>query len=363
MVWVLSFLQRLCESKLWTQQFYHNTVAFIAEKRSFHPFSCTPDSSPRRELSLRRPWPPCRQRNEGEKTVMHSHDLISVSVGEIRPNGQGNLSIILQTAAGEILPAYSAGAHIDIIIPGVGPRQYSLCGTPDRSNTYEICVRLTDTSTGGSRYLHQQLKAGDRLAISPPRNHFPLPQAGRYLLFAGGIGITPLLAMAEAIAARKRALELHYYVASSRQTAFSPRLNQLTANGTVAIHCSEEGASLRQRVPRCLTVPHPDTVVIACGPEGFIQRLRSVMEEYRWSPSQFVFERFTPAAENNTAAKNAFYIELASSQAAPAGGPDQTLLRYYSTPGWRSCSPANRECAAPVLPGSSTGSPSTGTAC
>ncbi|MGD1711222.1 PDR/VanB family oxidoreductase, partial [Klebsiella pneumoniae subsp. pneumoniae] len=87
---------------------------------------------------------------------MHSHDLISVSVGEIRPNGQGNLSIILQTAAGEILPAYSAGAHIDIIIPGVGSRQYSLCGTPDRSNTYEICVRLTDTSTGGSRYLHQQ---------------------------------------------------------------------------------------------------------------------------------------------------------------------------------------------------------------
>lgn len=86
---------------------------------------------------------------------MHSHDLISISVGEIRPNGEGNLSLILQAAAGEILPAYSAGAHIDIIIPGVGPRQYSLCGTPERSNTYEICVRLTDTSTGGSRYLHQ----------------------------------------------------------------------------------------------------------------------------------------------------------------------------------------------------------------
>jgi hypothetical protein len=109
---------------------------------------------------------------------MHSHDLISVSVGEIRPNGEGNLSLILQAAAGEILPAYSAGAHIDIIIPGVGPRQYSLCGTPDRSNTYEICVRLTDASTGGSRYLHQQLKAGDRLAISPPRNHFPCRRPG-----------------------------------------------------------------------------------------------------------------------------------------------------------------------------------------
>ncbi|HDH1540437.1 TPA: ferredoxin reductase, partial [Klebsiella quasipneumoniae subsp. similipneumoniae] len=244
---------------------------------------------------------------------MHSHDFISVSVGEIRPNGEGNLSLILQAAAGEILPAYSAGAHIDIIIPGVGPRQYSLCGMPDRGNRYEVCVRLADASTGGSRYLHQQLKAGDRLSISQPRNHFPLPQAGRYLLFAGGIGITPLLAMADAIAARKGELELHYYVASSRQTAFSPRLAQLAASGTVAIHCSEEGESFRQQIPPCLTAPDPDTAVVACGPEGFIQRLRSVMDEYRWSPSQFVFERFTPAAENNTAAKNAFYIELASS--------------------------------------------------
>lgn len=141
--------------------------------------------------------------------------------------------------------------------------------------------------------------------------------------------------MAEAIAARKGALELHYYVASSRQTAFSPRLNQLTANGTVAIHCSEEGASLRQRVPECLTVPHPDTAVIACGPEGFIQRLRSVMEEYRWSPSQFVFERFTPAAENNTAAKMRFILSWPPAGSACRWPRIKPLLRYYSTPGWR----------------------------
>ena len=181
--------------------------------------------------------------------------------------------------------------------------------------------------------MHQQLKAGDRLAISPPRNHFPLPEAGRYLLFAGGIGITPLLAMAEAIAARKGALELHYYVASARQTAFSPRLTQLAAGGTVAIHCSEEGASFRQRIPACLTTPDPDTAVVACGPEGFIQRLQSVMEEYRWSPSQFVFERFTPATENNTAAKNAFYIELASSGQRLQVAADQTIAQVLQHAG------------------------------
>ncbi len=264
---------------------------------------------------------------------MHSHDLISVSVGEIRPNGQGNLSIILQTAAGEILPAYSAGAHIDIIIPGVGPRQYSLCGTPDRSNTYEICVRLTDTSTGGSRYLHQQLKAGDRLAISPPRNHFPLPQAGRYLLFAGGIGITPLLAMAEAIAARKGALELRYQGGAqlsirgpAGETTRLPRCSEWPP-------CRSQSAGSGAGRRRSGANWRHNNVVIACGPEGFIQRLRSVMEEYRWSPSQFVFERFTPAAENNTAAKNAFYIELASSGQRLQVAADQTIAQVLQHAG------------------------------
>ena len=139
--------------------------------------------------------------------------------------------------------------------------------------------------------------------------------------------------MADAIAARKGELELHYYVASSRQTAFSPRLAQLAASGTVAIHCSEEGESFRQQIPPCLTAPDPDTAVVACGPEGFIQRLRSVMDEYRWSPSQFVFERFTPAAENNTAAKNAFYIELASSGQRLQVAADQTIAQVLQHAG------------------------------
>ncbi len=181
---------------------------------------------------------------------MHSHDLISVSVGEIRPNGEGNLSLILQAAAGEILPAYLRRGAYRYYYSRLRPRQYSLCGTPDRSNTYEICVRLTDASTGGSRYLHQQLKPGDRLAISPPRNHFPLPDAGRYLLFAGGIGITPLLAMAEGDCRQKGSAGAALLCRQlAPDGAFSPRLTQLAAGGTVAIHCSEEGASFRQRIP------------------------------------------------------------------------------------------------------------------
>lgn len=103
----------------------------------------------------------------------------------------------------------------------------------------------------------------------------------------------------------------------------------------MAIHCSEEGASFRQRIPACLTTPDPDTAVVACGPEGFIQRLQSVMEEYRWSPSQFVFERFTPATENNTAAKMRFILSWPPAGSACRSPRIKPLLRYYSTPGWR----------------------------
>lgn len=203
---------------------------------------------------------------------------------------------------------------------------------PDRGNGYEVCIRLTDTSTGGSRYLHQQLKAGDRLAISPPRNHFPLPEAGATCCLPAVSASRRCWRWPKRLPP-ERGLELHYYVASARQTAFSPRLTQLAAGGTVAIHCSEEGASFRQRIPACLTTPDPDTAVVACGPEGFIQRLQSVMEEYRWSPSQFVFERFTPAAENNTAAKNAFYIELASSGQRLQVAADQTIAQVLQHAG------------------------------
>ncbi len=81
---------------------------------------------------------------------MKDGDLIPVSVKEISPNGLGNLSLKFIPEDGKIFPGYSAGAHIDIMIPGIGPRQYSLCGMPDQRQSYEICVKLGAVSSGGS---------------------------------------------------------------------------------------------------------------------------------------------------------------------------------------------------------------------
>ncbi|TCW17373.1 vanillate O-demethylase ferredoxin subunit [Raoultella sp. BIGb0138] len=258
---------------------------------------------------------------------MKDGDLIPVSVKEISPNGLGNLSLKFIPAAGKILPGYSAGAHIDIMIPGIGPRQYSLCGIPDHRQSYEVCVKLDDISSGGSRYLHHELQPGDRLSISRPRNHFPLPAAGRYLLLAGGIGITPLLAMAEEIARQQIDFEIHYYVATALHAAFTARLEQLSAAGNVVIHCSDEGDSLRRRIPACLTVSEADTAVIACGPDGFIQRLQDLMPIYNWQATQFFFERFTPVGLNNEAENKSFYIELASTGQRLPVAPEQTIAQ------------------------------------
>ncbi len=143
---------------------------------------------------------------------MHSHDLISVSVGEIRPNGQGNLSIILGTAAGEILLAYSAGAHIDIIIPGVGPRGSIPRAARLTAVIFDGNLRRADRHFHRrlTLYLHQQLKAG-RSARHFAAARTIFPAAGRALpaVCRGGTGITPLLAMAEADCRQKGALELH----------------------------------------------------------------------------------------------------------------------------------------------------------
>ncbi|HEM8819499.1 TPA: PDR/VanB family oxidoreductase [Raoultella planticola] len=256
---------------------------------------------------------------------MKDGDLIPVSVKEISPNGLGNLSLKFIPEDGKIFPGYSAGAHIDIMIPGIGPRQYSLCGMPDQRQSYEICVKLGAVSSGGSRYLHHELKPGDRLSISRPRNHFPLPPARRYLLLAGGIGMTPLLAMAEEIARQELDFEIHYYVATARHVAFAARLEQLSAAGNVVIHCSDEGDSLRREIPACLTAAEIDTAVIACGPDGFIQRLQDTMPIYGWQAAQFFFERFTPVGWNNEAENNSFYIELASSGQRLQVAPEQTI--------------------------------------
>ena len=133
---------------------------------------------------------------------------------------EGIASFELASLDGKPLPAFSAGSHIDVQVPGGLTRQYSLCNDSGEQHRYRIAVLRDPASRGGSTGMHDAVNEGDILQISAPRNHFPLHQAKRTLLFAGGIGVTPLLCMAQRLGAIGSDFTLHYCTRSEERTAF-----------------------------------------------------------------------------------------------------------------------------------------------
>ncbi|MCS3433800.1 vanillate O-demethylase ferredoxin subunit [Klebsiella sp. BIGb0407] len=256
---------------------------------------------------------------------MKDAGLIPVTIKTVDINGTGNISLQLIAQHGGLLPAYLPGAHIDVYIPEIGPRQYSLCSENSNGEYYEICVKLAENSRGGSHFIHHHFRLGDSLTISPPRNHFAMPAAGRYLLFAGGIGITPLLAMAEQLARQQIDFELHYFISDSQQTAFLPRLAAPALEKQVFLHDSRAGDSLRHKIPLSLCQPDENTRIMACGPDGFIQRLEEIMQEYHWQNNQLSFERFSNTLLNNETNDAEFHIQLKSSGQRYLVSPHQTI--------------------------------------
>src|SRR5690606_23967924 len=125
--------------------------------------------------------------------VSATASTLSLLVRQIRYEAAGINSYELVHPQGEDLPAFTAGAHLDIHIqPGL-IRQYSLCNDPSDTKRYVIAVLKSESGAGGSKTLHETLRVQDMVKVSAPRNHFPLlPEARKTLLLAGGIGITPL---------------------------------------------------------------------------------------------------------------------------------------------------------------------------
>ena len=147
---------------------------------------------------------------------------LTVRVARKTVEADGICSFELVAADGAPMPAFSAGAHIDVHLPGGLTRQYSLCNAPAETHRYLIAVLRDAASRGGSLAMHDRVQEGELLTISAPKNHFPLaPQAASHLLLAGGIGITPLLCMAEHLAATGGAFELHSCTRSKARTAFA----------------------------------------------------------------------------------------------------------------------------------------------
>jgi len=232
----------------------------------------------------------------------------------------------LASADGARLPAFEAGAHIDVHV-GDMVRQYSLCNSPADSAFYRIGVLLDSASRGGSIAMHG-LSEGTVLEISAPKNHFPLaPDAKHSVLIAGGIGITPILCMAEALAMQRASFELHYCVRSQDRSAFRPRLDELKqAGASVAIHVDEDVSTPRLQLDELLKAPSTGTHLYVCGPTGFISAVLNAAAEAGWNAANVHREYFGNTSPAKPAGDGAFKVVLGSSGREIEVGASQTVV-------------------------------------
>jgi len=214
---------------------------------------------------------------------------------------------------GRALSPFSAGAHIDVHVGGL-VRQYSLCNRPGETHRYQIGVLRDANSRGGSVAMHA-LAVGDSLQISAPKNHFPLAADARHsILLAGGIGVTPLLAMAEQLAADGASFALHYATRSSERTAFRDRLAAAHLAPHARCYVDDAPQNGRLDLAAVLSQPNAETHVYVCGPAGFIDATLQQARALGWQDANLHREYFGAALPATDAGEmGAFDIRLAHS--------------------------------------------------
>jgi vanillate O-demethylase ferredoxin subunit len=226
---------------------------------------------------------------------------------------------------GSALPGFSAGSHIDVQVPGGLTRQYSLCNDATEQHRYRIAVLRDANSRGGSAGMHATVKEGDTLLISEPRNHFPLVHAQSTLLFAGGIGVTPLLAMAQRLATIGADFVLHYCTRSVERTAFRDEIAASAYAQRVQFHFDDGDAAQKLDLEKAIGKPQAGTHIYVCGPTGFIDWVVKTAQQLGWPQEQVHLEYFG-AAPQDTTGDRAFQVKIASSGAVYEVPADQTVV-------------------------------------
>ena len=194
------------------------------------------------------------------------------------------------------LPAWEPGAHVDLRLPDGRTRQYSLCGDPADRSRYVLAIKREDAGRGGSLWTHANLNVGAVAHVSHPRNNFGLAtEARRYVLIGGGIGVTPLAAMARRLAARRADFTLHLCARSAEQAPLLPELRELCGD---RLRCwfSADG---RRFEPTSLGTPEDEVHIYACGPQRLTDAVQAALEGTGWPAEQVHVEHFAPIADEN----------------------------------------------------------------
>lgn len=230
----------------------------------------------------------------------HALDLL---VRRMTWEADGVLSVELTRPDGKPLPAWTPGAHLDLHVGGL-VRQYSLCGDPADSTAYRIGVLNEPSSRGGSRHVHTKLRPGQSVRAVGPRNHFALEPASSYVFLAGGIGITPILAMARQAERDGIPYRLVHGGRSRASMAFGAELSALTGDVTL-VPQDERGHPDLAAALRDLP---GDALVYCCGPEPLLKAV-----EEACPAGQLRVERFAAPVVERTGDDTAFEVECRTS--------------------------------------------------
>lgn len=250
-------------------------------------------------------------------------------IRQIAEEATGIKRFVLEDAHGRKLPNWSAGSHIELLA-GDFERKYSLCGDRADPGSYEITVLREEDGRGGSRHIHDSLKEGQKVRFRGPKNHFRLDEAAdHYVLIAGGIGITPILAMADRLRELGKSYELHYAGQSRKTMALLGRLERTHAD-SLGLYPKDEGR--RMDLPAITGGVSGGTRVYACGPERLIQALDDVSGD--WPEGVLNYEYFSAAgAMLDPENEHAFEVELEDSDITLQVPADKTVLEVLTDAG------------------------------
>ena len=226
-----------------------------------------------------------------------THTMLSARIVARKIAAQDIVSLELESTNEQLLPPFAAGDHIDVRASSTLLRQYSLTGDPSLQGRYRLGILLDPKSRGGSSAVHASFQVGQVIEIGWPRNNFPLRHDAEHsVLFAGGIGITPILSMAYALANAGRSFELHYCGRSASRLAF---LDELRIFGQrVHLHLDDMPADQRMNMDTVLAQPQATHHIYVCGPTGFMDYVTSAADRAGWPQDAVHLERF--GAEVNT---------------------------------------------------------------
>ncbi|WP_341987894.1 PDR/VanB family oxidoreductase [Azorhizobium sp. AG788] len=259
--------------------------------------------------------------------------LRSLVVADKAMEAHNMVSFELVDPDGVDLPAFSPGSHVDVTLPSGMVRQYSLFNSPSDRRRYRIGVWKDPNGRGGSKALHEVVKVGDTLQVSLPRNRFRVPRnTRRAILLARGIGVTPILSIADHLKAQSIPFELHYVFALMSPGAFRGAIDGAAFSGDTRYYLEDSEQNQLLNVADVLAAQPEDTHLFICGADWWLDPIVKTATQKGWSEERIHVERFT-AKQAAPLLDKVFEVKIASTGTVFKIPGDKTVAGFLEEKG------------------------------